>query len=102
MIKQFGDDLYCPTCGPRNQNLRCLGNIPACDTFADRTLSESILGDALYECLICALKFRYPQLQASELNRLYREGRVDHWSVSEDKRKDWKIARHFFMDGKMK
>ncbi len=84
---------YCPGCNRTESILKCLGSIPASDTFAGRTLEQPISTGFLYRCRDCGLRFRYPQLEIEELNRLYNEGELEHWKKSSEQRTDWAISQ---------
>jgi len=79
----------CPSCGG-DAHLR--GVIRPHAEFAGNPLD--VRADAgLYRCPDCALQFRWPQLDASMLHRLYERGSEAMWGTEAPKRSDWTIVR---------
>ena len=69
-----------------------IGTIPDAFEFAGRALDSPLPGGSLYRCNACGLHWRYPQLDKSELDALYRQGAAASWQYHPVKRQDWQTA----------
>jgi len=84
------EPIRCPDCDcPADQ----IGDIPATDHFAGRTLNQLIEGGGLYRCQHCFLGFKWPHLPKSQLDTLYAQGANSTWTSAGKRRADWCIGR---------
>lgn len=81
----------CPSC--LSTDVCLIGLIPASNVFAGKELNRIIPGGKLWQCLHCALVFRFPRLSKYELDTLYRNGLSENWPDKIDNRIDWKLAK---------
>lgn len=82
--------LRCVSCGASDVSM--VGTIPSEIRFGGRILSAPLPGGDLLRCHECELAFRYPRLEKSTLDALYRQSDSEHWASSPDKRTDWRLA----------
>lgn len=87
----MGVRVACPDCG--STDVVRGGRIPSTNTFAGRERAYVLSGGFLWRCSICYLAFRFPALEKSELDALYKDGAEDAWDSVPEHRKDWLIAR---------
>lgn len=83
----------CICCG--SNDIFVIGIIPSAIIFAGRVLDTPLKGGSLIRCRKCNVSFRYPQLDKSSLDELYRQGKSDTWQTEASTRLDWQIARHW-------
>lgn len=82
--------MKCICCNSNNTVV--IGEIPPVISFAGRILDKPLNGGSLISCRNCNVSFRYPQLDKSSLDDLYRQGKSDNWHTPVQARKDWQIA----------
>lgn len=85
----------CPDCGG---GADLIGQIPATNVFAGRSLSQPLSGGELFRCRQCTMGFRWPRLSKNELDVLYRQGNNTTWTTSPYSRNDWRIAREWLAE----
>ena len=83
----------CPSCG--SKFVTEIGEIPAENVFASKTLNHVLYGGFLWKCRNCNLYFRWPRLSVEELSRLYINGDIHAWENDPIKRIDWQTAANW-------
>jgi SAM-dependent methyltransferase len=86
---------YCPDC--EAGDCRSLGQLPPSQHFAEKRLSDPLPESSLYQCNICALKFRSPLLSQLEYERLYNTESAEAWRP-QTIRRDQEIVRTYIAD----
>lgn len=85
----------CICCG---SDVLSLGEIPPVMIFAGQKLARPMHGGELLQCRTCGIEFRYPQPKKELLDRLYRNGKSDHWKSDDSRRADWLNAKNWIKD----
>lgn len=78
----------CPCCGTAESAL--LGGLPDSKWFAGKQLAHPLPGGALYRCVQCRLKFRYPLASAAHYLTLYDNTETSTWPAATT-RPDWDL-----------
>jgi O-antigen/teichoic acid export membrane protein/SAM-dependent methyltransferase len=91
-ILNDGQHLLCPYCG--SHSLHSLGKLPDSHWFAGRSLSQPLLGGALYRCRDCQLKFRYPACEMAIYQELYDNAAISTWPAN-NTRPDWDLIVNY-------
>ncbi len=81
------NEICCRLCG--SPSIKNLGRIPDCGEFAGRSITPSINGGHLMQCLDCNSLFRSPIRSQAEYIALYQNASDKLWESYQEKRNDY-------------
>lgn len=83
------NEIPCRLCG--STSIKNLGRIPDCGEFAGRSITPSIEGGHLMQCVDCDSLFRSPIRSQAEYIAMYQNASDELWESYQEKRNDYKI-----------